>query len=129
LTTWTKRARAEAGATLDRLSRSLETLPESARMDATTVLGARKALLARIDAHAQDRDAGQRMRIHGDYHLGQVLVVQNDFVIGDFEGEPGRTLVERREKQSPAKDVAGMLRSFDYALHVAMRRDRGGSAE
>ncbi|HET9047207.1 MAG TPA: putative maltokinase, partial [Casimicrobiaceae bacterium] len=129
LVAWTKRARAEANATLDRLQRSVETLPESARSDAATVLGAHNALLARIDAHAQDRNAGQRMRIHGDYHLGQVLVVQNDFVIGDFEGEPGRTLAERREKQSPAKDVAGMLRSFDYALHVAMRRASGDSTE
>ena len=63
---------------------------------------------------------GARTRVHGDYHLGQVLLVQNDFVITDFEGEPSRTLVERTQKHSPLKDVAGMLRSFDYALHAAL---------
>ena len=58
--------------------------------------------------------------MHGDYHLGQVLLVQNDFVIADFEGEPARTFAERARKHSPLKDVAGMLRSFDYALHAAL---------
>ncbi|MEO5764348.1 MAG: putative maltokinase, partial [Casimicrobiaceae bacterium] len=129
LTAWTKRTHAEAIAILDRLERTQATLPEAARDDAAQVLAARKALLARIDAHASDRDAGRRMRIHGDYHLGQVLVVQNDFVIADFEGEPARSLAERREKQSPLKDVAGMLRSFDYALHATVKRIDGEASD
>ncbi len=58
-------------------------------------------------------------RVHGDYHLGQVLVIENDFTILDFEGEPARTIEERRRKQLAFKDVAGMLRSFDYARHAA----------
>jgi maltose alpha-D-glucosyltransferase/alpha-amylase len=86
------------------------------------VLSLRKALIARLEGHAKDGTGTVRTRIHGDYHLGQVLSVRNDFVIIDFEGEPTRSFEERRAKQSPMKDVAGMLRSFDYAMHAALLR-------
>ena len=63
-----------------------------------------------------------RIRIHGDYHLGQVLWTGKDFVIVDFEGEPLRSLGERRLKRSPMRDIAGMVRSFDYAAWTALRK-------
>ena len=117
---WVERTQTAAAALLDHLERRRDALPERVRAAADRLLGQRERLLARIAAHAGDRSEGAKTRIHGDYHLGQVLLVQNDFVITDFEGEPARTMAERAQKHSTLRDVAGMLRSFDYAMHAAL---------
>ncbi len=97
--------------------------------DDEEALGAIDALLKRqrevtqrIERFGKMSPSGFKMRHHGDYHLGQVLVSQNDVYIIDFEGEPLRSLKERRAKADPVRDIAGMLRSFDYAAGTALQR-------
>jgi maltose alpha-D-glucosyltransferase / alpha-amylase len=107
---------------LEALKRGMSQLAEVVADSAALVLSRRIELFARVRAIAAavPADAGQRIRIHGDYHLGQVLRSRGDYVILDFEGEPAKTLAARRTKQSPLKDVAGMLRSFSYASYAGL---------
>ncbi len=111
------RLEAQIEAALHAVKNRLGTLPDDLLVPAASLLSRRKEMLA-VAAHLRSVDpaqAGVRTRIHGDYHLGQVLRTDDDFVLLDFEGEPARSLAERRTKQSPLKDVGGMLRSFSYA--------------
>jgi maltose alpha-D-glucosyltransferase/alpha-amylase len=120
LATWRRNLKSELRATARRLRRAAASLTERNAERARTLLAAEAALRDRIDALLPATLPIQKIRHHGDYHLGQVLVAENDVVIIDFEGEPARPLVERRAKGAALRDVAGVLRSLSYAGHVTL---------
>jgi len=114
--------RQHAARVFDVLKARLPYLPDEVVEIAAAVLSRRTQILEHFEDLRPETFRTWRMRIHGDYHLGQVLKVKTDFVIIDFEGEPARSLPDRRAKQSPLKDVAGMLRSFSYAAYSSLIR-------
>jgi maltose alpha-D-glucosyltransferase / alpha-amylase len=124
---WARALRAEADATLALLSRA-SGLDTQAQALAQAIVRGRAALDGLADAVERLAPAGSKTRLHGDFHLGQVLLAANDFVIMDFEGPPERSAEQRRAKDSPLRDVATMLRSID-AVRPAALALAGPSAE
>ena len=119
---WVNDAQRELGSAIADLDRCSGSLSREAQDLHRRLKELRPDIEDWLDETAGLEPDGHKSRIHGDYHLGQVLVAQQDVYIIDFEGEPRRTLAERRQKTSPLRDVAGMLRSFDYAMWTALRQ-------
>jgi maltose alpha-D-glucosyltransferase / alpha-amylase len=114
--------RNSAQQTLQLLRGRIAALPDNVRPDAQALVDRADEVLARLRLIKERRIDAMRIRCHGDYHLGQVLWTGKDFLIIDFEGEPARSLGERRLKRSPMRDVAGMLRSLQYVSFTALRQ-------
>jgi trehalose synthase len=110
------------------LHKKLQILPKEVQKDAHRLLTLREYLLQRFQQIARQSISAQRIRCHGDYHLGQVLYTGNDLIIFDFEGQPQQLVTERQLKHSPLGDVASMLWSFQYATYMARIHGREGDA-
>ncbi|MGF6589835.1 maltose alpha-D-glucosyltransferase [Pseudomonas sp. 2835] len=118
---WNKHISAQLSRALDLLQEHRASLDSDSQALVDDLQQQRKSLLKHIGELSKQAVGGLLMRVHGDLHLGQVLVVQGDAYLIDFEGEPARPLDERRARHSPYKDVSGVLRSFDYAAAMVLR--------
>lgn len=106
------------------LNKNSNRCPETIQGDLKDVLSLESTIVNHCRKILSKKIKAKKIRVHGDYHLGQVLYTGNDFYIIDFEGEPARPLGERRLKRSPLKDVAGMLRSFHYAAFAPLMQNK-----
>jgi len=111
--------------TFQSLDKNIKKLPEAVQVEAQEVMAMKDDILNCLKQIFAEKITTMKIRIHGDYHLGQVLFTGKDFVIIDFEGEPARSFSERRLKRSPLRDVAGMIRSFHYAAYNALFQEQG----
>jgi maltose alpha-D-glucosyltransferase/alpha-amylase len=119
---WRGELEASTANMLSRLEREHAKLPIASQELADRLLAQRENLLRHIRELIPDEVQASKTRFHGDFHLGQVLLGRNDYFIINFEGEPARPLADRRRKSSPLRDVAGMIRSLDYASFTAVRQ-------
>jgi maltose alpha-D-glucosyltransferase/alpha-amylase len=127
---WKRQIQSEAETTFALLANSESMLPPEQHAHVQAMLDQRRQILGLISGfELGPGPAIKKTRFHGDLHLGQVLVAEDDFYIIDFEGEPARPFAQRRAKHSPLRDVAGMLRSFDYAAWSAMFEAGTGEPE
>ncbi|MGY3443753.1 MULTISPECIES: maltose alpha-D-glucosyltransferase [unclassified Bradyrhizobium] len=119
---WTDEIMARAERVFDTLKQRRSSLKEADRLLADQLQAQHDTLPERLKALLPRETDGLNIRHHGDLHLGQLLVVKDDVFIIDFDGGPGRTIAERRRKAPPARDVAGLIRSIDYAATAALER-------
>jgi len=126
---WGKQISAQLERALQLLKQHENRLEPADQQRVSQLLHAKKAILGYVQTLAKQAIGGLRIRVHGDLHLGQVLVIKGDAYLIDFEGEPARALEERRGKHSPYKDVSGVLRSFDYAAAMALNVQGVDSSE
>ncbi|KIZ46476.1 MULTISPECIES: maltose alpha-D-glucosyltransferase [Rhodopseudomonas] len=119
---WVDGVAADAERVCDELMRKRDTVKEQDRALIDQLLAQRGMMRERLEALFDENGGGLNIRHHGDFHLGQMLIVKDDIFIIDFEGEPRRSLVERRRKSPAARDVAGLIRSIDYSTTAALDR-------
>jgi maltose alpha-D-glucosyltransferase/alpha-amylase len=119
---WVEGTMARAERVFDALKQRRDTIKEADRLLVDQVLAQHATLQDRLEALVPPDIDGLNIRHHGDFHLGQILIVKDDIFIIDFEGEPRRPLAERRRKAPAARDVAGMIRSIDYSATAALDR-------
>jgi len=108
---------------------NVKRLPGEVKEEISDFLRSEQEVLNSFRRILKNKISTTKIRFHGDYHLGQVLFTGNDFIIIDFEGEPARPLSERKLKRSPMRDVAGMIRSFHYAVYSAILKRASIRAE